>query len=167
MATTYELIAKNVLGSAASSISLSSIPATYDDLLLVTSLRSTRSANADNPKLEFNGSSSNYTRRTLTGDGSSAASSTGTTITFYCPAATATSDTFSNDSIYIPNYAGSTNKSFSISSTREDNATNSVIAAIAGLWSDTSAISSIALSPNTGPNFSAGSSVYLYGITKS
>ena len=45
MATTCKLIAKTTLGSDAAEIDFTSIPATYTDLYLVTSIRGTRNAN--------------------------------------------------------------------------------------------------------------------------
>lgn len=165
MATTYELIASQTLGSAAATVTFSSIPQTYDDLVIVTSIRGDRAANADSVIIKFNGSSSSYTRRNLTGDGSTASSNTSTVINTYAPAATAASNTFSNDETYIPGYAGSAYKSASMTSVREDNATNALVVAMAALWSSTSAITSIEFSPLFGTNFVTNSSFYLYGVT--
>lgn len=170
MATTCELIAKTTLGSSATNIEFTSIPGTgYTDLLLVCSLRSDRVEIVDTVKLTFNGSGSNYSDRGLQGSGAAASSWTGTTTygsPLACPGSTATSSTFSNGEIYIPNYAGSTNKSMSATNVTENNATNAYALAYAGLWSDTAAITSIKLAPESGTNFVSGSSAFLYGITK-
>jgi len=168
MATTCKLIAKVTLGSNASNIELTSIPADYDDLLVLASLRSSRNSGGDNVKLEFNGSSSNLSNRYLYGSGSSAASASSATAIngIICPDSFDTANTFGSASIYIPNYAGSTNKSVSAESVQETNATLAYIHVAAGLWASTAAITSLKLIPNTGPNFVTGSSVYLYGITK-
>lgn len=169
MPTTMKLIAKNVLGSSASSVTFSSIVGTYTDLYLVASARTDRSGAAiDFVKFQFNGAGdANLSARRLFGDGTSASSTTDTELYLgYCPAATATSNTFGSGEAYIPNYAGSTNKSVSITGTMETNATDSRMAAIAGLWSNTAAITEIKLLPLIGPNFVSGSSFFLYGITK-
>lgn len=167
MATTMKLIASVTLGADAATISLSSIPATYTDLRIVTSLRSTRSADSDNQLIKFNSSSTGYSERVLYGGGSSTASYSATYgIEGACPASTATANTFSNDEWYIPNYAGSTNKSVSMTSVSENNVTVVGMLAVAGLWANTAAITDISFSLWYGPNFKAGSSVYLYGITK-
>jgi hypothetical protein len=168
MPTTCKLIAKTTLGSSASNIEFTSIPGTYTDLLLFLSARTDRSGvNRDDVKVEFNGSSSNLSSRILVGNGSTATSSSDTVI--YGPpavGATGTSDTFGNGYIYIPNYAGSTNKSVSVEGASESNTTTTLLYAVAGLWSSTAAITSIKLLPYTGPNFVANTSAYLYGILK-
>jgi hypothetical protein len=68
--------------------------------------------------------------------------------------------------MYVPNYAGSTNKSMSSTGVQETNASGADMGAAASLWSSTDAITQIQILPLTGPNFVSGSSFYLYGITK-
>jgi hypothetical protein len=166
MATAITLIAKNVLGSATASVTFSTIPATYDDLLVICSTRTTRSSATDYVKILPNGGYSNVSMRVLRGDGSSATSFSGNDLIAINNGDTSTADTFSSTEIYIPNYAGSTNKSMSITTAQETNGSTALIELIAGLWSNTTAISSIGLEPNTGPNWKAGSSFFLYGIKK-
>lgn len=171
MATTCKLIAKTTLGSSAANIEFTSIPSTYTDLLLVCSVRSDRASNAvDNVKIRFNGAANdnNLSVRYLYGDGASATSFTLSSFAYIgnAPASTATSNTFSSNECYIPNYAGSTNKSFSATGVQETNGTTAYIDAIAGLWSDTSAITAVRIFPANGSNFVTNSSAFLYGITK-
>lgn len=168
MATTMKLIAKQTLGSNASTVTFSDIPGTYTDLLAVLSIRSTRSAQVvDNLLALLNGSSTAYTARILSGDGSAAGSSNWTSAyaTLAVTAAGATSNTFSSVEIYIPNYAGSTNKSFSTTAVSENNATSARIEATATLWSNTAAVTSIVFDLDVG-DFVTNSSFFLYGITK-
>jgi hypothetical protein len=166
MATTCRLIAKNVLGSDAASVEFTSIPATYDDLLCVVSARLSVNDVWDYLKIQPNSASTNFTYRILYTHGSVASSvAYSDWIYMWAPAATATSSTFGITSIYIPNYSGSTNKSMSIEVATENNSTTSLIAAGAGLWSSTSAISSLLFTPASG-NVLSGSSFYLHGITK-
>jgi hypothetical protein len=73
-----------------------------------------------------------------------------------------TASSFSSGEIYIPNYAGSTNKSYSIDSVTEQNATGALAELIAGLWSQTAAITQITLSSS---NFQQYSTAYLYGVS--
>jgi len=73
MANTYTLIEAKTLGSNTANVTFSSIPQTYTDLLLKTSLRYTGSS-ADSVKMLFNNSSSNYNFKYLEGNGSSASS---------------------------------------------------------------------------------------------
>ena len=168
--TTCKLIAKSTLGADAASVTLGSggtIPQTYTDLLVVVSVRTSRNALADSLTMQFNGSTSNYTFRRLEGDGSSAGSNTGSVATVaLINADTSTASTFSSLEVYIPNYAGSTNKSYSCTSALENNAATGQIEARANLWADTSAITSIAFTSANSANFRSGSSFFLYGITK-
>lgn len=168
MATTMRLIGKVVLGSAASSISFTSIPATHDDLLLVCSLRETTTGGTQGyATIDINSSASDG--RSLYGLAGSAASATTTAANVRTCTSGSTSSTFSSSTVYIPNYRGSTNKSFSVESVSEDNSANGAITwALAGLWSNTAAITSIALTAQSGtsPTFVANSSAFLYGITR-
>jgi hypothetical protein len=76
MANTYTLIESQVLGSSAASVTFSSIPATYTDLVLKVSVRSNRAAGFDNIDIRFNGdSASNYSRTIISGNGEEVSSS--------------------------------------------------------------------------------------------
>ena len=165
MATTYELIAKTTLGSAVSTISFSSIPGFFTDLCLVGSLRSTQISAVD-LLISLNGTTTGYSRRLLYTTGSSALSYSDSLRSIGAIAGTNfTANTFSSTEAYIPNYAGSTNKSVSITSAAENNGTSVYLEAKALLWSNTAAITSLDLSPSTA-NFAVNTSVYLYGITR-
>ena len=173
MATTCKLIAKTTLGSAASSIEFTSIPGTYTDLLCVASARSSfTSASVHFRVVDIrpNGATTNLSSRQLYGAGSTAGSeSFASNIYAYITNNSGTTSTFGAIEIYIPNYAGSTNKSISVTSLAESNdASKNIMSALAGLWSSTTAISSLELNAATaaGVQFMSGSSFYLYGITK-
>jgi len=153
-------------------MSFTSIPSTYTDLLVKFSARSSQTG-TDNSQanLTFNSSSSGYSDRLLYGRGSSASSASSATsyITWagIVPAANATANTFSNSEIYVPNYAGSTNKSLSSDNVEENNsATDNFLTLLAGLWSNTSAITTLTLTCNGG-NFVQYSTATLYGIKNS
>ena len=169
MANTMTLIASSTVGSGgAASISFSSIPATYTDLVVLHSLRDDRPTVTTNGiRLSFNGSTSSFTGRDLTGSGSGASSGTGTNLAGVATSAGATASTFANTLMYIPNYAGSNYKSYSVDSTPENNATTSYMQFYAGLWSNTSAITSITLSFDSafgGTGLLQYSTAYLYGV---
>lgn len=150
------------------SIEFTSIPATYTDLLIVFSGRSTKSSTTDNVALTFNSSSANYSSRLLYQENAGTpASATGgsSNITFlYVSGATATSNTFGSAQIYIPLYSGSNAKSLSIDTITENNSSSTIMGIAAGLWNDSTAISSIKLDPVSG-DFAQYSSATLYGIT--
>jgi hypothetical protein len=174
MATTYEAIATVTVGSGgAANIEFTSIPATFTDLVILLSSRSSRSdaSTFDPVYMTFNGNGSNYSARNLYGNGAAAYSDTqGSTDQFYyaayAPTDTATASTFGNVQIYIPNYAGSNNKSVNSDSVTENNGTNHIANMAASLWSNTSAITSIKLDPGGG-DFKQYSTATLYGIKSS
>jgi hypothetical protein len=167
MANTYEAIATVTVGSGgAASIDFSSIPATYTDLLIKVSGRGTTVSTVVAYEISFNSNTSNFSSRILGGDGSTAFSySDQPRRVAVISSASATASTFGNDEIYIPNYAGSNNKSYSSDSVAENNATTSDVSLIAGLWSNSSSITSITLTPQSN-NFAEYSTAYLYGIKK-
>lgn len=157
-----ELITTTTVGvGGASSIDFTSIPGTYTDLLLVLSARST--VNTGVVRVSFNGSGSSFSSRVLQGTGSSALSFTETTFVGHTSNSDYTANTFGSHAIYIPNYAGSAYKSFSVDSVAETNASANLSNLIAGLWSNTSAITQITLSLS---NFAQYSTASLYGILK-
>ena len=174
MATTYEAIATVTVGSGgAANIEFTSIPATYTDLLLKTSLRTNKADTEEWVSLEFNGSGGTaYSMRMLYGNGTDALSlstSSAADIQFSSMAVStnSTSNTFSNAEYYIPNYAGSNNKSISVDGVSEANATKAFTNLTAGLWANSAAITSIKIFPDTTGSFVQYSTATLYGIKNS
>ena len=164
MANTFELIASSTVGAGGvSSIEFTSIASTWTDLVLVCSTRNTVAQTGDDVNLSINGSTSNFTFRYLYGNGSAASSASGSTgYTGVTDAANATASTFGSMTIYIPNYAGSTNKSISTDSVFENNATPAGAMLLASLWSQTAAITSLRITGTS--NFAQYSTAYLYGV---
>jgi len=149
----------------AASIDFTSISGSFTDLMLTYSLRTTQATVSTSLTLTLNSSSSNFTMRGLYGNGSSAAAFTGTTYAGESTGANATSNTFSNNALYLANYAGSTNKSYSIDSVTESNSGTVIQMLDAGLWSNTAAITALSLVASSG-TFVQYSTATLYGITK-
>jgi hypothetical protein len=166
MANTFELIASSTVGSGgAASIDFSSIASTYTDLCLKLSLRSNRSADIENINLRFNGASTNLSSRRLTGTGSAAQSNAyASNIYIQANGNTLTASTFSSTEIYVPNYAGSTNKSVSSDTVMEANQTAVDAALVAGLWSNNAAINQVTILPLDGTLWLQYSTAYLYGV---
>ena len=165
------LIGKQTVGSGGStSVTFSSIPQTYTDLKLVASTRSTATGSNYAPiRISFNGTAytSSFSAKGLYGNGTNALSENWTQSDFYwAVGASATASTFSNDELYIPNYTSSNNKSMSVDMATENNATNALAYMLAGLWSNSAAITSITLTTASG-SFDQYSSFYLYGISNS
>lgn len=170
MPDTFIKIATVTVGSGgAATMQFSSIPSTYTDLCVKVSARTDYASTNDNIKLSFNGSTSSFSARLLYGSGSAAGSSTisNNTDMVIVDGANATSSTFGNGELYIPNYAGGTNKSYSADSVAETNATATFMYLTAGLWSNTSAINSITMTPQGGSNFVQYTTATLYGISNS
>lgn len=167
MALTYTAIATVTVGSGgAANIVFDNISASYTDLLLYLSGRSDRaSTDGDNWTLALNDSTSNFTYRLLYGDGSAAASINGTNSNSpYLSSANQTASTFGNVLAYIPNYAGSNNKSISVDGVSETNATTAYMGLSALLWSNSAAITKITLGVANGTKYLQYSTATLYGI---
>lgn len=156
------LLERIELNASAASITFANIPQTgYTDLKIVVSARNTD----DYLNVSFNGSTSNLSSRTLGSNSSGAFSISATTGLSYglSVPSSFTANTFSNVEIYIPNYTGSTNKSYSIDAVTENNGTAITLGLIAGLWSNTAAITSITLT-SASSNLLQYSTFSLYGL---
>lgn len=163
MANTYIAIATTTVGSGgAASITFSTIPSTYTDLVIKYSTRAT-SSGTDWITVSFN-TGGTYSYIYLLGTGSSAVN--GTFRAAINQNSTFTASTFANGEVYIPNYTGSNSKSFSADSVNENNATEAYSALGAGLWSGTAAITDITLATDNGTNLAQYSTATLYGIKK-
>jgi hypothetical protein len=172
MANTYTLISSVTVGSGgASSINFTSIPSTYTDLCIKLSARGTLTGVTwQNLRLRFNSdSASNYSYKLLAALSGSvlSASETSTYLRYsYGTYADATASTFSNAEYYITNYTSSNNKSISYDSVAENNSsTVYALALTAGLWNNSAALSSIAITPDAGGDWAQYSTAYLYGIS--
>lgn len=161
---TYEEIVSQTLTSAASSVTFSSIPTSYTDLVLVCSTRSTASSGDDYAWIYLNGdtTASNYSRTLLVGDGSSVNSNRfANLISLTMPSASTSSGVYNVEILNFQNYKNST--TFKTVLSRNSLATVGTYAQV-GLWRNTSIINTIQLVPYFGPNFAAGSTFALYGI---
>jgi hypothetical protein len=162
MPSTYEPIATTTLGTAAATITFSSIPSTYTDLRLVFVF----SGNAAvNPRFRFNGDTgTNYSQTALMGDGATPQSTAATNqnllrFTLYNGLAAGviglrTLDVFS--------YTGSTFKTCLTTNSSDSNGSGQVGRDV-GLWRSTSAITQIELISGSS-TFDVGSTATLYGI---
>ena len=167
MANTYTLIEAKTLGTTTASITFTSIPQTYDDLLIKFSTRDNTASYINNMNININGSAANFSARTIMLLGGGVSSGTETTNLAFSTSATATANTFTNGEAYFPNYTLSNNKSYSADSASENNnATNTGAIYEAGLWSQTAAITEITFAPSAA-SFVANSTFYLYGISNS
>lgn len=156
MATTYDPIATQTLGSASASVTFSSIPSTYTDLIIVSNAGSTVTTN---DYIRFNGDTgANYSWTRIYGTGSAAGSSRGTNTNegFIGDVTT----TLATEILQIQNYTNTTTYKTVIA--RSSNSSSAVTASVS-TWRNTAAITSITLLPGS-TTWIAGSTFTLYGI---
>lgn len=172
MAATYDLISNTTLGSAQTTVTISSIPATYTDLLLRVSARNNASGSSnDNVYCKINNDGgSNYTVGHIYGYvGSSGVnlqggSGTTTSITIYETDTSTLANTYAQAEIYFQGYTTAYSKQWINHAVAPSNRTGTgIISWYSGRWQSGSVISSLVLTPNSG-QFIAGSSFILYGI---
>jgi hypothetical protein len=166
MPKTYEPIATTTLGTAASSVTFSSIPSTYTDLILVVNGSSTSGTNA---RLQIgNGSvdtGSNYSTTPLEGSGSAVFSSRVTNAAFFQVnnysqfAPSPTHNT--TEIIQIMNYSNTT--TFKTIMDRS-NLAQTGVSTMVGLWRNTTSINILTYYCANATTFEAGFTATLYGI---
>ena len=155
-----------VMGSSTSTIDFTNIPSTYTDLCIKFSIR----GGSNNYYVRFNGNTAaSYSLKAIRGDGATVDSyfSGSSQTEIYFQGATSTSmtaNTFSNSELYIPNYTSSNYKSCSFDTVGENNATTAYSQLVAGLWSNTAAITQVTVA--CGAGLAQYSTATLYGVTK-
>jgi len=172
MANTYELIQAVNLTSASTSVTFSSIPQTYDDLVLKCSVRIDSATTRTNIKMTFNGTPA-LDETYIVGYAASVLSSYNQGNTFayweYINGNSATANTFGVGEMHLANYTSTTQtKVASLQSASESSSNTTTGQYIKRLWiqPSTTAISSITLAPASG-NMLTGCSFYLFGIKNS
>lgn len=166
------LIASNTLSSSAASVTFSSIPNTYTDLLVKISAKSDRANANDDIKMLINGSTSSvYGETNVNGNGATAASGNNTNQAYVALRSGSTggltANVFSSTEVYVPNYNSVIVHPIGSIQVQEDNATTARIYATASTFNTSSAITSLTFNIWTGPNFVSGSSFFLYGLKNS
>ena len=166
MATsTYIALANLTLTATDSDVTFSSIPATYRDLVLVSTTRnSSQSAPFSQYRIRVNGDTgANYAGVYMIGDSSGAASAGGSGATeytiYYSEPSTASS--FAVTISHFMDYSA-TDKHKTIL-TRNDAPSQSLTSAYAARWANTAAITSISVYAPAGA-WAIGSTFALYGI---
>jgi len=158
------------------SVTFSSIPQGFTDLVLKMSLRdgSTSGSNGATWGLTINNDVSNasYSQTRLFGTGSSVGSGNAANLyyndTAYFPNTVFTSNTFGSSEVYIPNYTGSNYKSFIVDSVTENNSSAAYTQMIAGLWRNTSAINTLNIYDSGSGSYVLAqySKISLYGVLR-
>lgn len=159
MTVTYSQIATQTLGSAAATVTFSSISGSYTDLILVS-----------NPKMTTAGTyfivtynsdtGSNYSQTRLRGSGTAASSARDTNVTGIDIQYQDNNTDTGTSILQLFNYANTTTNKTAL--VRDNFASYGVFARVA-LWRSTSAITSITLTMSSS-TFASGSTFSLYGI---
>ena len=161
--STYTPLATTTLGTAASSVTFSSISGSYTDLVLVT--QGNMSASGASIYLEINGdTSSNYSFTYIYGSGSAAASSRASNNSTGIDALGFSSGFSTGQLMTINNFMNYSNATTYKTVLCRGSDAGSEVGATVGLWRKTpEAITSIKVK-NTGSNFTVGHTFTLYGI---
>ena len=159
MAVTYEPIASVTLGSAVTTFSFTSIPATFTDLILIGNWKTSGAAGME---IRINNdSATNYSITYMSGNGST--TSTGREL----------NNTYINTNIYGPanndvvgeiSFMSYANTSMHKTVLLSGGSANQIVSRHVGLWRSTAAINSLSFSIYAGVTYSAGSTFSLYGI---
>jgi hypothetical protein len=152
----YKIASTEVGSTAVGFVEFTNIPSGYTDLKIVYSLRGN---GTEGMYVQFNGSTANFTGRYLYSDGANAYSGI---LARYIGSITAAANSYSNGELYIPNYSGSNNKSFSVDEVFGQNSTTGFNNIAAGLWSQSTAINSVRI--EAASNINQYSTATLYGI---
>ena len=164
---TMTLVSTVTVGSGgAASIEFTNIPQTGKDLLLVLSTRmgAVSTGNTSTFRLNSDTTGSNYAYRVLRGNGSTADSDSGSGFFVLANPSDATANTFTNQNIYISNYASTTTKSFSADMVTENNATAASAWIGAGRYTTSSGITTVTVISQA-ENFVQNSTASLYLIS--
>ena len=157
---TYTPLATITLASAVSSVTFSSIPATYRDLVLVSQVAQ-NTTGIRQGVLRPNNDSLNGAIVYMDGSGSVASAGTDTKLgTFYLASGPA-ANTPVTAITQLMDYSA-TDKHKTI--LNRSGSSFDPVSAYVGRWASTSAITSLVLVSNQGGNFSIGSTFNLYGI---
>lgn len=163
MARTYEPIATQTVTSAVGTVTFSSIPQTYTDLVLVSSRQQ---ASAARLYLRFNGNTSSlYSDVWISGEGASAFSgkdSGQSAISIGGIWNGSTTTTWATNITHIMNYTNTTTFKSTLTKDANDKGSSGTIEAMIGMYRSTSAIT--AVNVVGGSNFAVGSTFTLYGI---
>jgi hypothetical protein len=167
-----QLIGKVQLASAAADMTVTNIPATFDNLLVIVCARGTTAAQFTDALMRFNGDTGNnydFEDFHVFQNGTNFSQTTAASaamIASTIPAATATAGRAASVSVFIPDYARTsfTKQSHSSSGAALGTGTFNIgTGHYAQTWRNTAAITQVAVIPAAG-NFEAGSTLYVYGL---
>jgi len=156
---TYESIATQTLGSTTASVTFSSIPGTYTDLVIVCgSLKYV--TGDDDAFVRFNSDTgTNYSWTQLNGNGSAASSNRGTSTSGIRSINGMSTTDVGTTIINVQNYSNTTTNKTTLS-----RHSTGFAGAFVGLWRNTAAITSVTIINLGAGGFASGSTFSLYGV---
>lgn len=156
---TYDQLFTTTLTSAVASLTISSIPSAYTDIIMVFSGSASAS---DNLYVRFNSdTATNYGVTELYGNGTTASASRRTSFNAALIFDGGPSTTQSNTILHLMNYSNTT--TYKTGLARANDSSLYVNANVIS-WKSTAAINSITIGLYSGATMTVGSSVTLYGI---
>jgi hypothetical protein len=173
MANTFTKIATINPSGSTYTVTFSSIPQTYTDLVIMGSARSANTTQSFYTGMLFNGINTGnlysitYLESTGTGYNAGRFSSANNGWSGNSSGGGSTANMYSNSYCYIPNYTGAYFKTAITETITETNAAANLSHISATLFKSTSAITSITLFENGGYNYTTPTSFTLYGVKNS
>jgi hypothetical protein len=160
---TYEAIATTTTSGSPSTVTFTSIPSTYTDLVLVSNVKM---STGKTMTVAVNDSASGYSQTNLYGTGANAISNRNTSqtagIRYMGEQANVSTTNFDLSILQVMNYSNTTTYKTFLCRTTQPSATTE---AIVGLWQNTAAINKIVIAPlGGGATFADGCIFSLYGI---
>lgn len=157
---TYDLIEEQVLSSAQASVTFSSIPGTYKDLVL--EIVGTNSGSTDDIQLRFNSDTgSNYSRTFLEGTGSAANSNRNSNVTGAFLGGYVTGSANFCSYIQFMSYA---NTNVNKTQIARGNIPSAYVYATVGLWRNTAAITTVLVGWQASGQYGSGTTFRLWGV---
>ena len=157
MPLTYEAIATANGTGSSGVVTFSSIPGTYTDLVVASSIIGDANS-AVRIRLNGDTTDSNYSYILLYGNGSVAGSTNNTATQIYLGHANTSAPNASI--VSLNNYSNTTTFKTVLS---RGNQINQFVSAVVGLWRNTAAVTSLTIVMDSG-NFTTGSTFTIYGI---
>jgi hypothetical protein len=165
MPKTYEPITTQTVSTTTATVTFSSIPQTYTDLILISNFATT-TINED-AYVQFNSDTgNNYSRTHLRGNGSSALTSRASNQPFIPIDIDSSGSTLSTGiqaTTHFMNYSNATTFKTIVCRSGTTGGSFTGTTLLVGLWRNTNAISNIDVK-STGGNYVVGSTFTLYGI---
>jgi hypothetical protein len=162
MTATYDSIATTTVSSTpTTTVTFSSIPATFTDLVLVGVYKRT-AGGATTPRITFNSSATGYSEILMYGSGTAVVNSS-TTAATYLTGGSAADGIWCTMTMNIFSYAGATNKTSLYEASTDANGSGRT-SRMVGLWANTNAITSISILSSSASGWDVGTTWTLYGI---